>query len=114
MATKYSWEKTIGDFEHILSEAHEAIKDRRCQFSLAIGRELASLALENKRLGDAVDWLWNNPRAGEPTQAIATNVAPVVRLAVLFCQTRLGRILLGNALVRNVGRILVARLQGSR
>ncbi len=114
MATKYSWEKTIGDFEHILSEAHEAIKERRCQFSLAIGRELASLALENKRLGDAVDWLWNNTRTGEPTQAIATNVAPVVRLAMLCCQTRFGRTLLGNSMVRNIGRMLTSRLQGSR
>jgi|WetSurMetagenome_2_1015567.scaffolds.fasta_scaffold39104_2 glycosyltransferase involved in cell wall biosynthesis len=110
MASQFSWANTIDNFERILQYAQKAMKNRRCQFSLSIGRELASLSLENKRLGDALDWLWNNPCAGEPTLPILTNAAPVVRLAMLFCQTRLGRILLNNSLLRNIGRAAIARL----
>lgn len=117
MASTFSRQKTVDDLERFMSEAHEAGKERRCQFSMPMGQELASLALENKRLSDAVDWLWKAPRAGDTAQqppGITLQTAPVVRLVLLLCQTRLGRYVLSNAIVKNVGRSLIARLETSR
>jgi glycosyltransferase involved in cell wall biosynthesis len=116
MATTFSWQKTISDFESIISEAHARIVKRGCQFTAPMGLELASLALENKRLGDAVDWLWHQSNGGKKVDTsaqgplISSDIAPVVRLAVLLCRTRMGRVLLGNETLKAAGRRLIARL----
>jgi hypothetical protein len=113
MSSQLSWENTVLEFESILVEAHHAIRDRRQDFTLPMARELASLALEYKRLGDAVTWLWSNPRKDQSaTQpAISPEMLPAVRLAMLLCQTGIGRRLLGSAWLRRIGQKLIARLE---
>lgn len=115
--TKFSWSETINTLERILSEAHANRATRRCVFSPAIGRELATTALECKRLGDAVDWLWNTARSAEnPSNSLATNhqSAPLVRLAILFSETSIGRVFLKSTFLKKLGRALLTKLESTQ
>ena len=57
-ASKLSWEEMIFNFLRLLDEAHQLkVDDPRYPISPSFGREMASLSLECKRLGEAVDWL---------------------------------------------------------
>jgi glycosyltransferase involved in cell wall biosynthesis len=112
IAFEYSWHKTIGDFERIVAEAHEKGRHRRCRFTLAIGRELASLALENRRLGEALDWRWGRDPAPQG-MVPGFNASLALRLVSLMRQSRVGRYLLANTKFSTVGRRFVAWLQGS-
>lgn len=59
-ASKLSWDVMIDTFLVLLDEAHQLRVNRpRNPIGLGFGRELASMALECKRLGDAVNWLMN-------------------------------------------------------
>lgn len=122
LASKFAWQKTISDVEAIMDEAHARIPARTCHFTEAMGTELASMALEYKRLGDAVDWLWSaantgsTPSGGDGTgsagaPALSGDFAPVVRLAVLLCRTRAGQWLLRNRTLKSLGRSLIGRLE---
>lgn len=123
LASKFSWNKTITDIEAIIDEAHGRIPARKCHFSEPIGIELASLALEYKRLGEAVDWLWRAANVGSTATtadttggapaALPSDFAPVVRLAVLLCRTRLGHRLLSSGLLKSIGRKLIVRLESA-
>jgi hypothetical protein len=71
--SKLSWEGMIDNFLALLDEAHHLRVDHpRYPISPSFGRELASLSLECKRLGEAVDWTWNTkPSMGAVEKAIA-------------------------------------------
>ena len=137
-ASKLSWEGMIDHFLALLDEAHVLrITHPRYPISQSFGRELASLSLEYKRLGEAVDWLWN-PRPHSATaetallaaapgaQAVAkfvmllsqtwlgrkmmhTKVQAVARFAMLLSQTWLGRKMIHNRYLRTIGRRLLRR-----
>ena len=64
-ASKLSWEGMVDNFLILIDESHQLrIKHPRYPISPNFGRELATLSLECKRLGEAVDWLWSlNPRS---------------------------------------------------
>jgi glycosyltransferase involved in cell wall biosynthesis len=113
IASEYSWRKTIDDFERILTEAHEMARDKRCQFTLALGRELATLALENRRLGDALHWRWDRDVA-QQGNAPRVKASLVLRIASAMHRSRWGRYLLANRTIRAVGRRLVTWLRGVR
>ena len=95
-ASKLSWEGMIDHFLALLDEAHELrITQPRYPISQNFGRELASLSLEYKRLGEAVDWLWN-PRPHSATAetallATAPGAQAVAKFVMLLSQTWLGR-----------------------
>jgi glycosyltransferase involved in cell wall biosynthesis len=110
MAKKHSWQKSILEFEHIIDEAHEMALHPRCKFTLAMGRELASLALENRRLGEAINWRWPGD-AAFVAPFMGINPSRLLRFVSRVRQTRFGRYLLGNAYVTSLGRKLLARLQ---
>jgi glycosyltransferase involved in cell wall biosynthesis len=103
IASEYSWHKTIGDFQRILTEAHEMTQDRRCQFTLALGRELAALALENRRLTDAFAWRWGRDTA-QQGQVVGAKAFLLLRLVPMMRQSRVGRYLLANPKVSIAGR----------
>lgn len=113
MARERSWQKTVLEFEHILTEAHQTAQHPQCKFTLAMGRELASLALENRRLGEALDWRWSSDPA-LPPPVMGRTTAHILRLAFRLRQTKLGQYVLANTLARNFGRRLVAWLRRSK
>lgn len=126
MASKYSWGATIENFECIISDAHQRINGRRCQFTLSVARELVSLALENKRLSDGWSELVSPSldnkrsssdgratlhRVGSGDRAVARFVMTKITNAVVFLnKSKLGRRVLQNQAVRRVGRGAIARL----
>jgi glycosyltransferase involved in cell wall biosynthesis len=113
MASKFSLAKTIADFDGILTEAHEMMSVRRCHFTLAMGRELAALALENRRLGEVLQrrWARDVSVAGQVPGARASRVAGIV--SVLH-RSKAGRYLLESPLVKTVGRRISAWVGGSQ
>lgn len=113
MASEYSWGKTISDFKYIVSEAHGAKKDRRCQFSLAMGRELATLAFENMRLSNLTESIWGRQPTGA-AQTADSKMAQMVRFLVFLGKTKLGKFLRGITIVRNVARSLISWFVSSK
>jgi glycosyltransferase involved in cell wall biosynthesis len=105
-ASKLSWEGMIDNFMALLDEAHQFRVDHpRYPISPSFGRELASLSLEYKRLGEAVDWPWNI----KPHSATAVAQA-VAKLAILLSQTWLGRMIMGNQFLKAIGKRLLKRI----
>jgi len=114
-ATKLSWGGMIDNFLTILDEAHQRrLTHPRHPVSAGLGREWAALALENKRLAKAVDWLWNNKPllAGSDTPSLTTpaETQAVVKFAVLLSQTWLGRMIVRSRWVQLAGRKLLNRM----
>lgn len=111
-SSKFSWEETIQNFQAILEEAHRLlVQHPRHPVSPGLGKELATLSLEYKRLGEAVDWLWNaKPHAGTGDVGLVNPTAEaqaVARFAILVSQTWLVRNIIQNRLVRIWGGKLI-------
>lgn len=114
MQNRYSWGNTIARFETILAEAAKLRAAGGTNISIALGKELATLALESKRLGDALDWLWNQPKPADSGSHVTpdlTTTAPLIRLTLSLSRTRIGQYLVRNKLITGVGRKVLARLE---
>ena len=110
-----SWEGMIDRFLALLDEAHQLRTDRpRYPISPGFGRELATLGLECKRLGDAVDWAWKNKYLSATNYAAklttSAEARAVVKFAILVAQTRLGRMVLQNHFLKTIGKRLLKKL----
>ena len=109
-----SWERTLDNLQAILDEAHQfRLAQPRAALSPGLGRELATLALEYKRLGEAVDWLWRF-KDGKPSaedNGAATPVSGLVRLWKACNSTRLGAALLRSPRLRALARWLLTKLE---
>jgi glycosyltransferase involved in cell wall biosynthesis len=110
-ASKFSWEGMVENFLTVLDEAHQLRVDHpRNPISPGFGRELVSLSLETKRLGEAVDWLWNRkPDAARVDTAVQTTYAEdhaVAKFAILLSQTWLGRIIVRSQFLQFLGKML--------
>ena len=108
-ASKLSWEGMIDNFLVLLDEAHRLRIDHpRYPISPNFGRELASLSLECKRLGEAVDWLWNTrPHSATADTALPTTppeAQAAAKFAILLSQTRLGRMIVHNRFLKAIGQ----------
>ncbi len=113
-ASKLSWHGTIDNLQAIIEEAHRLrLAQPRLGVSVGLGRELATLALEYKRLGEAVDWLWHAKDRNSPaTEAeLALPVNAVVRIWALFSSTRIGSALLRSRRLRAWVRWLLDKLE---
>lgn len=113
--SKLSWEGMVDKFLTLLDLAHQfKVEHPRNPISQSLGRELASLALENKRLTEAVDWLWNaKPHSAIASGALMTTSAEaqaVARFAILLSQTWLGRTIIHNQLLQSMGKKLLRRM----
>lgn len=104
MSSSFSWAQTILNFEQILDEAHSAKVGRVTQFSLAAGIELATQAMELRRVNDALDWLWHEREARIHHQGIR-------RMALLASRSRLGRLVVNNQAIRNAVRALLVGIE---
>lgn len=116
IASKLSWEGMIDNFQAILDEAHRLRLGRpRFSISPGLGRELASLSLEYKRLSEAVDWLGGLKTApmkhDESSASAQAESLAIVRFAVLLSQTRLFRAITRNRLVKLIGRKILLKMQ---
>lgn len=116
-ASKLSWEGMVDNFLSRLDEAHQLrVNQPRYPISPRFGRELAAQALENKRLGEAVDWLWTSkPHSATADAALLiaggeAQAQAVARFAILLSQTWLGRILVQNQFLRSVGKKFLKRM----
>lgn len=112
--SKLSWEGMIDRFLAILDEAHQLrLNIPRNPITPQLGRELATQALESKRLGAAVDWLWNaKPQSTTAdaellTTSVETQAA--ARLAIVLSQTWLGRKLIRNRFLQAIGGYVLRR-----
>ncbi|MHB8909187.1 MAG: glycosyltransferase [Syntrophales bacterium] len=108
-ASQLSWEGMIDHFLALLDEAHQLrVNHPRYPISPNFGRELASLSLECKRLGEAVDWLWSTkPHSATADTALLTTspeAQAVARFAILLSQTWLGRMVLHNRFLKAIGK----------
>jgi len=116
--SKLSWVGMIRRFLDILDEAHRLrLNSPRTSITPQLGRELATQALESKRLGEAVDWLWNVKSQNSTTDSehLATSLEAQVaaRVAIILCQTWIGKKFIRNRLLRGVGRRIIQRLSNS-
>jgi glycosyltransferase involved in cell wall biosynthesis len=107
--SKLSWEGMIDNFLALLDEAHQLRIDHpRYPISPSFGRELASLALECKRLGEAVDWLWNTKTHSVTADTALLTTSPeaqaVAKFAIFLSQTWLGRMIIHNRFLKAIGK----------
>jgi glycosyltransferase involved in cell wall biosynthesis len=99
-ATQLSWQGMVDNFDSFLSEAHALrISHPRTVLSPRLGLELATLALEYKRVNDALEWLWQ-----ERPKTAAGQADAVAQFAVQLSQTRLGQWLVNNKFIQTIGR----------
>lgn len=115
--SKLSWEGMIDNFLAILDKAHQLrLNSPRNSITPQLGRELVTQALENKRLGEAVDWLWNvKPQNATAittdSELLTTSVEAqaAAKLAIVLSQTWLGRKLIRNRFLQTIGRLALRR-----
>ena len=117
--SRLSWDGMINKFLALLDEAHKLRVDHpRYSISQAFGRELASLSLECKRLGEAVDWLWNTKptsTTGDATLPAASGEArAIAKFAILLSQTWFSRMIFRNQFLRAVGKRILKWLATPR
>jgi glycosyltransferase involved in cell wall biosynthesis len=104
--SRLSWEGMIDRFLALLDEAHHLrINHPRYTISPGFARELVSLSLEYKRLGEAVEWLWiNKSHSITADTAKSPETQAVARFAVMLSQTRLGEIIIHNQHLKTIGK----------
>jgi len=116
IATKFSWGGMIDNFLSILKEAHQ-LKVTRPQFPVSpgLGLELATLAMEYKRLCEAVDWLWHSKgklsTANRTEPSMSSESMALARIAVLLSQTWLFRVVTQNRISKILGKKFLSKLQ---
>jgi glycosyltransferase involved in cell wall biosynthesis len=111
-SSRLSWSAMIQHFLQIVDHAH-ALRLNQPRQTLAAGfaREMATLALESKRLSDAVEWLWHRG-TNEPLAQMAANageVQAITRFAVALSRTWLVRRLIRNGVVRKLAKWFLAK-----
>ena len=115
--SKLSWESAIENLQAIFDEAHQLrLNQPRHAISPGMGKELATLALEYKRLGDAVEWLWHSrdEKGTANSNAVPIPINALVRLWTLVSSSRLGSAMLRSARLRALARWLLDKLEARR
>jgi glycosyltransferase involved in cell wall biosynthesis len=113
--SKLSWEVMTHNFLAVVDEAHQLkLSHPRNPINPRFGLELAALSLENKRLADAVAWLWNTkPHVATDstaTQPTAAETQSIVKFAVLFSQTGFARKIVQSAFLRRCAKWLLRKM----
>jgi glycosyltransferase involved in cell wall biosynthesis len=118
IASKLSWDEMVDQFLVLLDEAHKLRIDHpRYPISSSLGRELASLSLECKRLGDAVDWLWHAKTQSATADSALLTTSPeaqaAAKFAILLSQTWFGRMIINNKFLKAIGKRFLKSTAGS-
>jgi hypothetical protein len=102
--SKLSWDGMIDNFMTLLAQAHQLrIEHPRNPISPSFGKELVSLALEYKRLEEAVDCLSKSI----PTTSLMSRT--IVRFMVFLRQTWLGNIIIKNKFLRAISKKILKK-----
>lgn len=102
--SKLSWDGMIENFMTLLAQAHQLrIEHPRNPISPSFGKELVSLALEYKRLGETVDRLSKSV----PTTSLMSRT--IVRFMVFLRQTWLGNIIIKNNFLRAISKKILKK-----
>lgn len=108
VSSKFSWVGMIDEFLMRLNEAHQLRLDKpRYPIPPGFALEIATQALECKRLGEAVDGLWHLKSASISNGGFSSRSKwsqLIMRSAVIFSQTWLGNIMLRNDFIRRFGK----------
>ena len=115
--SQLSWEAMTNNFLTILDEAHQLrVNSPRNPIMPQFGRELAAQALECKRLGEAVDWLWHTKPQnstmtirGSELLTSSPEAQAAARLAIVLSHTWLGQKLIRNKFFQSIGRHFLRR-----
>lgn len=118
-ASQLSWSGMISQFLGLVDQAHALrVNQPRQTLTPGFAQELATVALENKRLGDAVEWLWHSKPQQSATPAnpalTPAEVQIISRVAVRLGQTWLVRRLIRNSFVKNLARWVLSRATRTR
>jgi len=113
-ASKLSWKGMIDRFLLILDEAHTfRVNNPRSAMTTQFGCELAAQAIECRRLGTAMDWLWSgepqDPTADSELLTTSLETQAAAKLAIVLSQTWLGRKLIRNQLLQSIARHVLRR-----
>lgn len=110
-ASKLSWDGMINNFMTFMNEAHRLRVDHpRYPISPNFARELATLSLENTRLGGVVDWAWHTKKSQMAINGSHSYFSmAIVRIVFLLDQSKLGRWFTRNQLVRAAGRMFLKK-----
>lgn len=111
-SSKLSWNAMIDGFLALMDEAHQLrLVQPRNPISPGLGRELATMALENKRLADAVEWLWHAKPSSSTTTAPSPTypkLAPmIIRITLGLSRTWWGHKIVQNQYLKAVGKWLL-------
>jgi glycosyltransferase involved in cell wall biosynthesis len=99
LESKYSWAGTIDFFEKVLDDAQAAMHGRSLEVTRSFGRELATQAIEQLRVADALTGQWGRAQHGatEVTYRVGAVVdAQLVRAALMVGRVRLVRRVLAS------------------
>lgn len=113
-ASRLSWDHMLTQFLASVDRAHMLRQQQpRQRLSPGLARELATSALELKRLSDAVAWLWHQGSGQQAAtlqaQAQSPEVQAVTRFAVALAQIRVVRVLIRMRGAKRVAKWLMAR-----
>jgi glycosyltransferase involved in cell wall biosynthesis len=113
METRYAWSGTIDQFEGILAEAVARRHLRPARFTMAMGREFATLAIEYKRVCDEFQGHWNRGQlgAGGANGANTLLESQLVRAALLVGRIRVVRTLLASRSFQRIAHYIYRRLR---
>lgn len=113
-SSKLSWGNMIDNFVNHLDEAHQFRTEHpRYPISPRLGKELASLALEYKRLDDAVNYLWQIKPSLETFNPSLTRKR-MAQFVIFLRKTWLGDILVTNSFLKAIGRQAFKIIIGSK
>lgn len=102
---RFSWTKMIDRFLLLADTAHHfRVTEPRVSVSPALGLELASMALEYKRLSEAVDWLWHRQLPGDSAgvSVVSPEAKAFVNVAAKFTSTRIFRMVTSHKKLRKI------------
>ena len=115
ISSKYSLQCAVTAFESMLNEAEELRLQRpRHPTSAGFAEELAIGAIENRRLSEAVDWLWNSRNNltidQHAKRRTSTFKSVVLRILIRIRSTNFGQFLLRYARATKFGQAVLTRL----
>lgn len=114
-ASRLSWDGMVSAFLRSVDKAHaKRLQQPRQAISIGFATELATAALETKRVSDALTWYWHHGASAGPVaargQINVDDVQAVTRFAVAIAQTWPVRMLIRNKLAKKLAKWLVAKI----
>ena len=113
-ASRLSWEGMVAHFLASVAKAH-TLRQQQPRMALPAGlaTELATQALEAKRLSEALEWLWHHGTATPAAHSAHVNVGEVqaiTRFAAAIAHTWPMRMLIRNKIAKRFAKWLITKV----